>query len=100
MSECLLILLLLLLLLLLLILLPLLLRWVNTNISPKIRDIDELVASVDLALARHEQRYGLLDILDHVLQVRLDPPEQSPDGGAAIAVADVAGRATSASAGL
>jgi len=37
-------------------------EWVNTNISPKIREIDELVASVDVAFAKHEQKFVLIPL--------------------------------------
>ena len=37
-------------------------EWVNTNISPKIREIEQLVFSVDLALARHEQKFVLIPL--------------------------------------
>ena len=37
-------------------------EWVNTNISPKIREIDELVASVDVGLAKHEQKFVLIPL--------------------------------------
>jgi hexosaminidase len=47
-------------------------EWVNTNISPKIREIDELVASVDLALARHEQKFVLIPLS----KVPMEPEEE------------------------
>jgi len=37
-------------------------EWINTNISPKIREIDELVASVDVGLAKHEQKFVLIPL--------------------------------------
>ena len=54
-------------------------EWVNTNISPKIREIDELVASVDVGLAKHEQKFVLIPLSREVGKTHSTDSVGEPD---------------------